>query len=76
MFIQPDSEQEYLLVINAITLLGITLTMEDGKPVLATESDPVNQNVSTVSVNQLVAIPSQKSHVLKARLDSSLLNTV
>ena len=61
VIVQPDTDQDCLLGINAIPLLGISILHGGGKPVAP--SSPVEQERATVNMMRSVTVPTHSFFV-------------
>ena len=87
VFVQPDSDQDCLLGMNAIPLLGIKVLHHDGEPIVSPDPETDQENAdlantsrpecatSTVSLVTSVALPSQKGCIVRARVSSPNTST-
>ena len=65
-FVQPDSDQDCLLGVNALPLLGISVVQSKGDTVLAShleETDGIK-----IQLVEAVTLPSQKCRIVRAEL--------
>ena len=65
-FIQPDSEQDCLLGVNVLPLLGISVVRSNGETILAPNTEELT--VAKIHLVESVTLPSWKGRILKARL--------
>ena len=65
-FVQPDSDQDCLLGVNAIPLLGISLVRSKGDTVLASHLEETGG--IKIELVEAVTLPSQKGRIVRAEL--------
>ena len=69
VFVQPNSEQQCLLGMNAIPLLGIEVKHSDGEPILVLDQNTPTES-ARVNLVGAVSIPAQKGKIVRSRISS------
>ena len=69
VFVQPNSEQKCLLGMNAIPLLGISMSRINGEPLITNCASTVHANVCLV---RATTIPSNSGRFVKAQVSTAL----
>ena len=69
VFVQPNSEQQCLLGMNAIPLLRIEVKHSDGEPILVLDQNTPAES-ARVNLVGAVSIPAQKGKIVRARISS------
>ena len=66
-FVQPESEQQCLIGMNVIPLLGISIRRVNGEPLVLSADH--KHNVAHVSLLKTITIPSMKGRFVEARVN-------
>ena len=76
-FVQPDSEQDCLLGVNVLPLLGISVVRSNGETILAPKTEKPTEEVTIAKIRlvESVTLPSWKGRILKARLTGCQTST-
>ena len=69
VFVQPGSEQEFLLGINTIPYLGFSKIQSGGQPILShLFGKTLKYDITTVNLIKAITRPTQKLCMLKAQV--------